>query len=370
MTAVYLGSTQTLNPTHTKIRRAMTAQCNTSTECHWLKIDHSSKDTNIVDFLSIYKRSTFCLCPPGDDPARKAVFDSIVSGCIPVIFELNTLYNQYPWHMTEQQALDISVYVPGNSVRTGQLDFMSVLLAISPEVIRKKQEVLAVIAPRVQYAMPPPEYLFDKYDNTTWDPPFKDGVELTLDGMFKRAADIVNNRSTGIPHRLMSGSDWGREYNNVRVQVPNITQDRRDMQVEQDRLIKDHMHASTTIGINNKRGHNNNNNGMHGGGAHGNKGLGNSGNGIGGGHRKHGKSVIAGTGAGGGTGDTTPGAGSSGLEKPHMGNGNGIKHGNKHGNGMGGGGGNGGGGKANRAIPAMRPPGEEENANQLDAILQ
>ena len=80
LTAVYLGSTQTLNPTHTKIRRAMTAQCNTSAECHWLKIDHSSKDNNIADFLSIYKRATFCLCPPGDDPARKAVFDSIVSG--------------------------------------------------------------------------------------------------------------------------------------------------------------------------------------------------------------------------------------------------------------------------------------------------
>ena len=31
MTAVYLGSTQTLNPAHTKIRRAMTAQCNVST---------------------------------------------------------------------------------------------------------------------------------------------------------------------------------------------------------------------------------------------------------------------------------------------------------------------------------------------------
>ena len=34
---------------------------------------------SIGDFLSIYKKSVFCLCPPGDDPARKAVFDSILS---------------------------------------------------------------------------------------------------------------------------------------------------------------------------------------------------------------------------------------------------------------------------------------------------
>ena len=49
----------------------------------------------------------FCLCPPGDDPARKAVFDAILSGCIPVIFEVATLFNQYPWHIGEQAALDI-----------------------------------------------------------------------------------------------------------------------------------------------------------------------------------------------------------------------------------------------------------------------
>ena len=244
LTAVYLGSTQTLNPTHTKIRRAMTAQCNTSSECHWLQISHSSKDTNIVDLLSVYKKATFCLCPPGDDPARKAVFDCIVSGSIPVIFELNTIFNQYHWHFTEQEALDFSVYIPGGMVRSGKVDFMSVLLAISPEVIRKKQEVLATIAPRVQYAMPPPERLADRYDNSTWDPPFKDGVELTLDGMFARANNVINNRSTHIPPKLQSGREWGREYDMVRVQVPNITTGRAATQALQDQLIRQGMKAS------------------------------------------------------------------------------------------------------------------------------
>ncbi|RYG64523.1 hypothetical protein EON64_13805 [archaeon] len=99
LTAVYLGSTQTLNPTHTKIRRAMAAQCNVSRDCHLFRILHSSIDTQLGDLLSLYTRATFCLCPPGDDPARKALFDMVVSGCIPVIFELNTLFNQYPWHI-------------------------------------------------------------------------------------------------------------------------------------------------------------------------------------------------------------------------------------------------------------------------------
>jgi Exostosin family len=31
-----------------------------------------------------YLQSTFCLCPPGDGPTRKGLFDSILFGCIPV----------------------------------------------------------------------------------------------------------------------------------------------------------------------------------------------------------------------------------------------------------------------------------------------
>jgi hypothetical protein len=112
LTAVYLGSTQTLNPVHTKIRRAMANQCNVSSECHWLKLAHSSIDNSIGDFLSVYKKAIFCLCPPGDDPARKAVFDAIISGCIPVIFELNTLYNQCEFFLVYLLFIILSCYFP------------------------------------------------------------------------------------------------------------------------------------------------------------------------------------------------------------------------------------------------------------------
>lgn len=219
-TAVYLGSTQTLNPYHTKIRRAMANQCNQSSECHWLRISHSSVDSTIADLLSVYKRSVFCLCPPGDDPARKAVFDSIVSGCIPVIFEVATLFNQYPWHIGEQAALDISVYIPGGLVKANKIDIMKVLLEIPPDVIRKKQIALAQVAPRVQYSIPPIELLKDKYDQTIWDPPFLDAAEITLDGLIERASHLLSNESTNIPHRLKTGREWGDEYSNVRIQIP------------------------------------------------------------------------------------------------------------------------------------------------------
>lgn len=221
MTAVYLGSTQTLNPAHTKIRRAMTSQCTESKHCHWMQIGHSSIDNNLADFLTIYRRSIFCLCPPGDDPARKALFDIILSGCIPVIFEVATLYNQYPWHIGEETALDISVSIPGGQVRTGKIKFMDILLKISPEVIRKKQDAIARLAPRIQYSIPPLQYLSNISDATTWDPPFPDGVDMLVSGLFERSHRIINNQSGGVPPILLSGKEWGQNYDVVKIKIPD-----------------------------------------------------------------------------------------------------------------------------------------------------
>ena len=73
-TVVYLGSTKTLNPDHTKIRRAMVVECQQHTNCSWKQIQHSSKDSSIGELLTTYRKTVFCLCPPGDDPARRALF--------------------------------------------------------------------------------------------------------------------------------------------------------------------------------------------------------------------------------------------------------------------------------------------------------
>jgi len=185
--------------------------------------------------------------------------------------------------------------------------------------------------------MPPPERLVDRYENATWDPPFKDGVELTLDGMFARADAMVHNRSTHLPPKVLSGREWGREYDMVRVQVPNITDHRAAAQAEQDRLIRQGMKAATKPhgggggGAGGGRpGHGQHGNGQHGSGPHG------------GGHvRKH----KPGGGAGGG----------GTIDGTHLGR-------EKEGGGRGGKG-SGHGGQGPRSVPSMVAPGEEENGN-------
>ena len=218
--AVYVGSTLTITPYHTKIRKTMTGQCDKKRNCHWLKIFHSSTDTRFVEFITIYKKAVFCLCPPGDDPGRKAVFDSIVSGCIPVIFHESTIYNQYPWHITEEIALDISVFIPGAQLINGSLDMMSILSSIGADVIKKKQEAIALLAPKLQYAIPPLETLENRSDITKWDPPFKDAAEMALDGMFLRVRNVLKNESTNIPRVFLNATEWEQRYSTVMIQVP------------------------------------------------------------------------------------------------------------------------------------------------------
>ena len=122
----------------------------------------------------------------------------------------------------EEASLDISVNIPGGLVRTGKLNFMEILNSIPLETIRLKQIAIAKHAPHIQYAMPPPELLKNRSDITPWEPPFKDGVDFTLDGLFIRASHAVNNQSTGIPHRLMTSREWSKEYDVVKVKIPGF----------------------------------------------------------------------------------------------------------------------------------------------------
>ena len=45
----------------------------------------------------LYWNSTFCLQPQGDAVSRKAIVDSLLLGCIPVLFHEGQA-QQWPWH--------------------------------------------------------------------------------------------------------------------------------------------------------------------------------------------------------------------------------------------------------------------------------
>jgi hypothetical protein len=100
---------------------------------------------------------------------------------------------------------------------------MKVLNGISPDIIKKKQAAIAIIAPKIHYSIPPVQYLYNRSDETLWDPPFKDAADLTLDGMFERVENVLKNKSTNIPNKIFSTHEWLQKYNDIRIQIPSNT---------------------------------------------------------------------------------------------------------------------------------------------------
>jgi hypothetical protein len=215
----YLGGTQTLNPEHTKIRREMTERClqqSNQTLCNWIQLAHTSTDETIISSLAIYRTSIFCLCPPGDDPARKALFDILLSGCIPILFHPSTLYNQYPLHFPKNIPQEISVYVPGKFLKLKKIPFIEMVSAMSWQSVRRKQLWIEKIATRIQYSLLPLDMLRDHTDERVWDPPMLDAVDVLLNGFMTRAQRMERNESTQLPPIVMTSGEWFQKYNSVR----------------------------------------------------------------------------------------------------------------------------------------------------------
>lgn len=57
-----------------------------------------------------YSRSKYCLMPFGDTPSRRAIFDALVCGCIPVVYHRFSFY--WPWHVPNRSAAALLIPTP------------------------------------------------------------------------------------------------------------------------------------------------------------------------------------------------------------------------------------------------------------------
>uniref|UniRef100_A0A0A0KYJ7 Exostosin GT47 domain-containing protein n=1 Tax=Cucumis sativus TaxID=3659 RepID=A0A0A0KYJ7_CUCSA len=91
--------------------------------------------------IELFLESEFCLQPPGDSPTRKSVFDSLISGCIPVFFDPFTAYYQYPWHLPEDHG-KYSVMIDKKELKRSGENVVKKLEGISLE---KREEMRSYI---------------------------------------------------------------------------------------------------------------------------------------------------------------------------------------------------------------------------------
>ncbi|XWS61784.1 hypothetical protein CRYUN_Cryun07bG0155300 [Craigia yunnanensis] len=119
------------------IRSILINQCNSDeSKCRFLNCSSGGCDQP-ESVIELFMESEFCLQPPGDSPTRKSVFDSLVSGCIPVLFDPFTAYYQYPWHLPEDYS-KYSVFIDQEEVRQVKLNVVEILTKV-PE--REREDI-------------------------------------------------------------------------------------------------------------------------------------------------------------------------------------------------------------------------------------
>jgi len=119
--------------------------------------DTGSRSMRVLDFEGdkilkmneLLMASVFCLNPPGDTPTRKGTFDSLLAGCIPVIFDEASLA-MYEWHLPNWR--DVSVYIPPEAATKPDFNIVDHLATISVDEVRSKQASIQSIAFSLQYS--------------------------------------------------------------------------------------------------------------------------------------------------------------------------------------------------------------------------
>ncbi|KAL3833504.1 hypothetical protein ACJIZ3_008240 [Penstemon smallii] len=125
--------------------------------------------------IELFLESEFCLQPPGDSPTRKSVFDSLISGCIPVFFDPFTAYYQYPWHLPEDRE-KYSVFIDKEEVRNKSTNVVERLMKISAkERENMRRYIVYELLPGLVYGD-----LNSKFEK------FQDAFSLTINNLLER----------------------------------------------------------------------------------------------------------------------------------------------------------------------------------------
>ncbi|CAI9288879.1 unnamed protein product [Lactuca saligna] len=162
------------------IRSILIDQCTSTSEEHCKFFDcKSGLCDEPKSLVGLFMESEFCLQPPGDSPTRKSVFDSLVSGCIPVVFDPFTAYYQYPWHLPVDHE-KYSVFVDQEEVRETKVNVVERLM----KVTRKERDdmrryIVYELMPRLVYGDPNAKFEL-----------FQDAFSITINNLIERVKSL------------------------------------------------------------------------------------------------------------------------------------------------------------------------------------
>jgi hypothetical protein len=155
--ALFIGSVRTSQPNSNALRKLLYDQCLADTHktlgCQWHKTAHACNGVvGAGAAMSLLRQSQYCPAPTGDSITRKSIFDSLVAGCVPVLFSRASL-EQYSWHLTKEDVEKVAVYIPMKDINENGINFLDVLRKIPESELRSKQRYISQLAPSLQYSV-------------------------------------------------------------------------------------------------------------------------------------------------------------------------------------------------------------------------
>ena len=113
----------------------------------------SRQEATLRRMLHLKRRSVFCLEPPGYSPPRKSIIDSLLSGCVPVLFYEPQLYESMMPHFFLPWGYNASVRLSASALLSGQLDVLQYLASLPEVRVLHMREVIAKHAHRLLYGL-------------------------------------------------------------------------------------------------------------------------------------------------------------------------------------------------------------------------
>jgi Exostosin family len=166
--------------------------------------------------LQVSARSVFCFQPIGDLMTRKGLFDSLLQGCIPVLFDDLTAAVMYTWHWDESFWKQVSVDFVFHSTAYRYFNpilALKDLLYNHTAVVRRKQELIRSRVFELQYGL---DGRFDEdltnksYVPENW-PLYSDGTPMR--DAYEIAMDHILGWQSGLEPDVRNGTVpecWGK----------------------------------------------------------------------------------------------------------------------------------------------------------------
>jgi hypothetical protein len=113
----------------------------------------------------VYSSSVFCIQPPGDTPTRKGIFDSLLAGCIPIVFDAVTMEG-YQWHLEDWKNMVVHYPLETGPSQPNLVDVMLNFEVKYHDAIQDMQRKIADAAYSLQYSTHTVPGRVDAFDTT------------------------------------------------------------------------------------------------------------------------------------------------------------------------------------------------------------